>query len=212
MTLSKREKILLYILALVIVITGGWIGVITPLQNQVLQQTNILEDLRAKQQEIEMMLPALEGVEERLADEEARRQSESYFYRNLQDVFIDRTISDIAQRNGASIKEIRIDNPVMGVLTPFQAYSYQMEEAGASSSDDSQSAETEATGPTTPLYQCTVSIFGTEAACIGAIAELNDLGKSAYVSEFSLIQAPRTSAEGPFTCEIRVNFYFLGAD
>ena len=200
--LPKREKILLYILALLILVVGGWAGVIIPLQKQAMASRARLQNAQAQQEEIETMLSALEGAQDRLAAEEQRKAQESYFYHGIQDVFIDRTLTALASSEGLSVVELQIQDPVLAAPKAFQPFTYSM--AAQPQPADTSQGENDA-GPTAPLFLCKLTVRGKEAGCVGLIDGVNGLGKSVYVSDFSM----EKEDDGLFRAEITVYFYFL---
>lgn len=231
MKLSKREKILLGILAFLLIIIGGVMGLLKPTWEAYTEAKQTLQNTQAKKDEIQMMLPLLADVEDRLHTEEARKWKEAFFYRDLEDVFIDRTVSSLAEENGVSLTAVFIDDPILGAVLPFAGAGFFVAPeaetdgegdayADVKNAEDAQDPkadeEPEATAPehTMPLYRCRVEGVGSESACVAYLAALNLLGQSGYVSEFTITR--QEDLEGGYTgqyhLEATLQFYFLQTD
>lgn len=230
MKLSKREKVLLGILAFILLIGGGVMGLLKPTWVAYTEAKQTLEETQAKKDEIQMILPALADVEDRLHTEEARKWNESFFYRDLEDVFIDRTVSSLAGENGVALTAVVLEDPVLGAVQSFAGESLAIapdqaaetadsagdayadvktaEDAADTKTDKSAASES---AYTAPLYRCQVEGVGTESACVAYLAALNQLGQSAYVSEFTITR--QEDAEGgyigQYALEATIQFYFL---
>ncbi len=234
MKLSKREKILLGILAFVLLLGGGVMGLLKPSWAAYTEAKRTLEETEAKKDEIQMILPALADIEDRLHTEEARKWNESFFYRDLQDVFIDRTVTALAAESGVALTTVFIDDPVLGAVQPFGGAAFVLapEEAAtaegggdpyadvntaedaADQTENTKKKEQTESGYSAPLYRCRVEGVGTESACVAYLAGLNLLGQSAYVSDFSITR--QEDAEGGYTgqyaVQATIQFYFLQTD
>ena len=114
MVLSKREKILLYILALLVILLASWTYIINPVLNANRQAKLEYEAAQAEREQMEMLMPSLIGADSRLSDEKIRALSDSYFYKNLRDTQIDRMLQQTAYDSGVTLTSVTINPAQMG--------------------------------------------------------------------------------------------------
>lgn len=204
---SKREKILLYILALVILLAGGWMGIIIPSLTQKQKAQEELRALEAQQHQIDTIVSALDGVEERLAAEQERAKENQYFYTALKGSEIDRLVQSVLQEKGVKGEAVILQGPLLGELsayTPPENPLHPLEE------QPTEGEEAPAL-PTLPLYLCTVQMAGPAKNCMDVADAFTAMDKSIHVVAFTLTMPEETPLPptGTFAAELTLGFYYL---
>ena len=207
MVLSKREKILLYILALLVILLASWTYIINPVLNANRQAKLEYEAAQAEREQMEMLMPSLIGADSRLSDEKIRALSDSYFYKNLWDTQIDRMLQQTAYDSGVTLTSVTINPAQMGPVASSLAYSGSevMDSALESAQSGGEGGESQhLSSMTQTLYSCSITMNGDLANLINALNSFSTSGRSVTVDTFAI-----TAGDIAYTAQVNMTFYFV---
>lgn len=207
MVLSKREKILLYVLALLVILLASWTYIINPVLNANRQAKLEYEAAQAEREQMEMLMPSLIGADSRLSDEKIRALSDNYFYKNLIDTQIDRMLQQAAYDSGVTLTSVTINPAQIGPVASSLAYSGSqvMDSALESAQSGGENGESQyLSSMTQTLYSCSITMNGDLANLINAINSFSTNGKSVTVDTFAI-----TAGDSTYTADVNMTFYFV---
>ena len=224
LNLTKREIVLVGVLLLVLFwFAVGRLVILPAIANNAALQVE-LADMELQKQDMDTIVAASGNVEQQLADEKAKVTAESYFYRALDDVAVDRTCQALARNHGLSVVSSTITAATETAVNPYygapRVLIYPIkdsqvifdEEAAAKLAEDVSlqppSTEDGAELPVTtlPMISNTISVTGPINGVIDLLQEVARTDKSMYVSDVSLAY---NFTESYFAGTITINFFFL---
>ena len=135
MKLSSRERFLIGTLLTIILWTAALEVFIWPGRLGYETSREQMESQRHEKEEMEFYLNHYEELEQTLNKWEALRNKEDFFYRDIDDTFMDRNLQAMADRVGVSICRMSI-----GEAVPVEL-SYDMEENGTEDKEKSETKE-----------------------------------------------------------------------
>lgn len=218
MKLTKREKILLSILGLLIF---WWLVVsigILPALNQVSEAKAEIQVMDQQKNQMKAVLERYQNIDQMIDKEKEKKSGEDFFYRNIDDVFIDRTLQALAVKHQVTITDNEIADPQTTAVDPLfselRILNYPIRDAAAALMGNNQVEETEKPDSTSteeqvlPLYSNTVMIAGPIENVMNFIEEIRSFGKSVSVSEIGSNTAENLSGDN-FYDQVVINFYFI---
>lgn len=110
MNLSKREHFLIRLVLFCFLWALALKGVILPEYEQIMNTRRNLAQLREEKARTDLYLEHFPDLKERLAHINSS-ESEGFFYQDLEDVFMDRKLQDMAVCSGMEIRRMSIGRP-----------------------------------------------------------------------------------------------------
>lgn len=204
MKLNNREKILIYILGLVIVISICGKFLITPAIKRIDASKMAIEQSENEKYKVVTTTEELKDIGELLKNEVDRAISQSYFYYNIDEVFADKLIQTYTKNYDIEITKLSFSG---GVSESTSAYSNGIidmitniimsrakiyEEANTVPSGDleyfignsAQIAEgtEEGTEDISPVISCYIEVNGYLDNIVKMVDQINNSSKSIHVS------------------------------
>lgn len=127
--LTQRDKKLLIVLAVVVLIVGIGAGVLLPMMEKGQSLKEEVTDAKIEQQERSQKvksLPVLQEKEEKVLIEIGKAQED--FYPVMQSMEIDKMLTGLALSKGLTVKDLDIKMPVSGEYTKLKDYTGPMPE------------------------------------------------------------------------------------
>ena len=221
MKLSKREKILLVVLAVLILIFVGWRFLIGPALEKKAALESTVENLSFQKEQMNAVLASEGEIRQALADAYKAMDTEEYFYRNLSVSEVDRMISQYAADAGVTLNALVISTAQTSELMRYQPQpsvlfstlreqrlkfdeaaqkNFAADTEGISGSDDT-------TAISIPVFVCQAEVNGKTANVVAMVDAINKTGRSIYVtatgSGLDNIEA------GVYRDTVTINVYFL---
>lgn len=221
MTLSKREKTLLFILALLVILLVSWMYVITPMLQANQEAKLAYVAAQEEQAQMEAIMPTLIGADERLAAEQERAAQENYFFKNIIDTKIDWMIQDVARLSGGVELQRVVINPAQigPVATPLEAEDTdstgKVENVDdlitavtdiAKGKDEQKEEKPVTSNLTQNLYNCSFELWGTLDGCMKALDQFSKMENSVLVDFFE-IKFDKNKQK--FVAKVNLIFYFV---
>lgn len=221
MTLSKREKTLLFILALLVILLVSWMYVITPMLQANQEAKLAYVAAQEEQAQMEAIMPTLIGADERLAAEQERAAQENYFFKNIIDTKIDWMIQDVARLSGGvKLHKVVINPAQIGpVATPLEAGEVVATDSVETVDDlitavtdiakgrDEQKEEKPVTSNLTQnLYNCSFELWGSLDGCMKALDQFSKMENSVLVDFFEI---KFDKKEQTYIAKVNLIFYFV---
>ena len=205
MKLSAREKMLLIILGVLLIVYAGFQFVLTPGIIRLQTARSEVNALTAQKQQMDLMLTQMADAEALLTQEQQRSDAQTYFYASLNGVAMDRLLQTLAAQSNVTIASIYL---------PFAAQPQAVVPFGQApitvAAENGTAEENPAAGPIVPMYQCTATVTGTPNDVMALITAINGLGKSVQVSSMGT-PGQENIKEGVLTEVISVDFYEMSA-
>lgn len=108
MKLSSRERFLIGVLFTIIIWAVALEVFIWPCRAGYRKSMELMESGNQEREEMEFYLSHYEELEQKLKEWERLRNTEDFFYRDIDDIFMDRSLQDMAARAGVSIRRMSI--------------------------------------------------------------------------------------------------------
>ena len=108
MKLSSRERFLIGVLFTIIIWAVALEVFIWPGRAEYRKSVELMESGNQEREEMEFYLSHYEELEQKLKEWERLRNTEDFFYRDIDDIFMDRSLQDMAARAGVSIRRMSI--------------------------------------------------------------------------------------------------------
>lgn len=113
MKLSKRERFLIGLVFLSVLWTMTICFVVLPQYEELEQDKALLWEMQGEKQRVDLYLEHFPELDDRLKEAEA---ADDFFYRGINDAFMDRNLQAMARRAGVDIRRMNIEGP-MGIDT-----------------------------------------------------------------------------------------------
>ena len=134
MKLSSRERFLIGVLFTIIIWAVALEVFIWPCRAGYRKSMELMESGNQEREEMEFYLSHYEELEQKLKEWERLRNTEDFFYRDIDDIFMDRSLQDMAARAGVSIRRMSIGGAAAAEITydtqTYDAQSDDPEESG----------------------------------------------------------------------------------
>lgn len=223
MKLSRREKVLLGILAVLLLVFVGWRMLVGPAIEEHNTLVSSVENLTFQKSQMDATIAGAATIHNDLAEAWKTMDTESYFYRDLNAAEVDRLLSEFAAKNSVTIVEMEIApaeaavsvkySPSVSVLDSTlreqrmkfdlqAAQSYYSEIEGIFAAEDENPI-------TVPLYRCTLTVSGRTANVAAMADAINSAGRSIYVTAIGAGYGSDNIEGGVFKDTFSVNVYFL---
>lgn len=111
MKFSKRERFLIVLLILVIIWALAFRLIIVPGYETLVQTREHVEELAEEKDRMDLYLKQFPDLEEKLAALDEGGEEEEFFYRDIDDVFMDQNLQEMAGRAGMDIIRMSIEGP-----------------------------------------------------------------------------------------------------
>lgn len=111
MKLTKREHLLLRLLLLVLIWGLAFRFIFAPSYGSLIYTRQVLEEVKQEKAEKDLYLECYPDLEAQWREGESREGQESFFYQDIEDVFIDRKLQAIAEKAGIQIRRMSIEEP-----------------------------------------------------------------------------------------------------
>lgn len=108
MKLSKRERFLIGLLLLVFIWVLAFRGLIAPSYSSLIYTRQIMDELKQKREEMDWYLEHYPDLDTQFKDGE---EHETFFYQDIEDVFIDKKLQSMAENAGVKIRRMSIGAP-----------------------------------------------------------------------------------------------------
>lgn len=129
MKLSSRERFLIGVLFTIIIWTVALEVFIWPGRAGYRKSMELMESGKQEREEMEFYLSHYEELEQKLKEWESLRNTEDFFYQDIDDIFMDRSLQDMAARAGVSIRRMSIGEAVAAEFS-YDAQTDDPEESG----------------------------------------------------------------------------------
>lgn len=225
MKLSNRERILVTILAIVLVITICIKYVFVPSFENITSRNIEIEELGFKKKEMDVIISSNVDIDKKIENEYITMERSDYFYIDIVDTFVDNLMQDFTEAHSVKIINIFFGEPGedgissdTSQLNEFlnniikQRIKIDSSEILLSNQDTAQ--EVTATQPESkqvvfnetilPIYSCTISLNGKADDVINMINDINESNKSIIVTGFS-----GSIADGQFSGSISLDIYYI---
>ena len=134
MKLSSRERFLIGVLFTIIIWAVALEVFIWPGRAEYRKSVELMESGNQEREEMEFYLSHYEELEQKLKEWESLRNTEDFFYRDIDDIFMDRSLQDMAARAGVSIRRMSIGGAAAAEISydtqTYDAQSDDPEESG----------------------------------------------------------------------------------
>ena len=134
MKLSSRERFLIGVLFTIIIWAVALEVFIWPCRAGYRKSMELMESGNQEREEMEFYLSHYEELEQKLKEWERLRNTEDFFYRDIDDIFMDRSLQDMAARAGVSIRRMSIGGAAAAEISydtqTYDAQSDDPEESG----------------------------------------------------------------------------------
>ena len=108
MMLSSRERFLIGVLFTIIIWAVALEVFIWPGRGGYRKSVELMESGKQQREEMEFYLSHYEELEQKLKEWERFRDTEEFFYQDIDDIFMDRSLQAMAARAGVSIRRMSI--------------------------------------------------------------------------------------------------------
>lgn len=223
MKLTRREKLLIGILVVLIAGFAGWKFLLNPALQEKMDLESSIEDLSLRKAQVEEIASEADTIKQNLKDAYSEMNTESFFYHGLTSAQADRLLSAFAKAHSVTISEMTISEPeVVGLdgfipnIAPLFSsfreqrikFDQQATEKYLSDAAGLPDTETDESVITIPLCRCVLAVSGKAADVAAMVDEINSAGRSIYVSGFG-DQITGNIENGIYEDSIYVNIYFL---
>ncbi len=219
-TLTKREKLLLTVLGLILLFGGGIYYLLIPAYNGYTESKTTLNDLKFQEQTMDVQLASLKGIDQLLLAEQARATANTYFYRLIDASYIDEILQDTARSYATTPTAVTITDAAYADLTKYTTPKNALTTTKPVATSDASAANTDtgtagdsaadtASGYSLPNYIATMTLTGGGENIVAVAQAINNFGRSCYVSGLTMTVNPIDPTNQTFTGTITINYYFL---
>lgn len=174
MKLSKREKVMVTLLLLVllwaVIIRFVLVPMYTALENK---HYEILE-LEERKQEMDLYLERFGGLEDVLTEEREKAENHTYFLKDINDIYVDRDIHAVAAKNQLGLLGVVINPPeLVGDDEKKDGDKAQDQETEAAKEDDSVKVY---------VIRCTATVVGDKGNIMSMAEDFYQRDQSVVVT------------------------------
>lgn len=212
MKLTTREKVLLGVLGILVVFVGGFYFLFKPAYESWISAQSEVQSLQSEQQQMTYLLQQLSAAPDNLATEQARTKTLTYFYTQIDDVYVDRTLQSLSNTYGLTVTETEITAPAYAEVAAYAAKSgTALSTSSTASASSSSTASAEEDTQQIPVYECTLTLSGPTASVVAMADKLHQLGKSVRVTGLATSDGRSIDniTDGVFAGSMTISFYFL---
>lgn len=204
MKLSKREKVMVTLLAFVLLWAAAFRFVLGPLYMGLENKKYEILELEEQKREMDLYLERFGGLEDTLREEQKKADSHTYFLRNIDDIYVDRDIHGMAERNQLGLLGVTINPPER-----------LEEETGGEETQDQETAAAAADGGAEVyVIRCTVTVVGDKNQIMAMADELYQRDQSVVVTGIHAAMEYSNDANGNAVASglrgtMDVEYYYL---